>query len=282
MHTLNSVKALLRLGALMVTALWTAEAPAGIPECNGIRVEDAQACELRGSLDCEAGCRDVKFDMACSAALHVECSGECTLDPERECTNPCADACKELCDQGYDIQCKHNCFNECQGVCGEKCADADDRDQCVASCEATCDGECDTRCKPLADQPCYKHCEECCEGSCTAHANMDCQIDCQASAYAGCETDLKGECEASCDGDGAIFCDGRYIASGAQAAECAAALANRGLAEVDAQGDVSTSGGCSFTRSAATGVAPLLALTLLGLGVRRRRVANAQLASGSA
>ncbi|HEY6723036.1 MAG TPA: hypothetical protein VI197_03365, partial [Polyangiaceae bacterium] len=78
-------------------------------------------------------------------------------------------------------------------------------------------------------------------------------------------------CTASCEGDGAIFCDGEYIASGAQAAQCAAALVNQGMAEVDAHGDVSTSGGCSLNASAPRGPAPLLALVLVGLEVRRRR-----------
>lgn len=269
----QAMKKLLGVGTLVVTALLPAQATAGIPECNGIRLEGADGCELRGSLDCEAGCQDVGFELACSASLHAECRGGCDLDADIDCTGDCSAFCKDQCDRGIDIQCTHNCFNECQGACDEKCGDADDPEQCRASCEATCDAECDTRCEPLIDEPCYTHCEECCFGSCTARINMDCQIDCQARAFAGCETDLEGECTASCEGDGAIFCDGEYIASGAQAAQCLAALANRGMAEVDAQGDVSTTGGCSLSRSTPAGSAPLLALVLvgLGLGARQRR-----------
>ena len=259
------------LGALLVMALVPDRAMAGVPECNGIRLEDAQGCELRGSLDCEAGCSDVKFQLACSASLHAECRGGCSVEPEIGCTDDCSAVCKEQCDFGIDIQCTHNCFNECQGVCGEECRDADDPKQCRASCEATCDGECDTRCESLVDAPCYTHCQECCHGSCTAQLNMDCQIECQTQAFAECETDFKGECAASCEGDGAIFCDGEYIASGDQAAQCAAALATRGMAEIDAAGDVSTSGGCSLGPSAPAGSAPLLALLLVGLGASQRR-----------
>src|SRR5688572_31797414 len=82
-RTLGGTK-VMGLGALLVAALSPARATAGIPECNGIRLESVQGCELRGSLDCDAGCQEVKFELACSASLHAECRGGCDVDADIE------------------------------------------------------------------------------------------------------------------------------------------------------------------------------------------------------
>ncbi len=221
--------------------LFSANAQAGIAECNGIRLEEAQGCEFRGEAGCAAGCEELKMNIACSAELHAECRGGCDLEVTEDCSKSCEQICTEQCDAGIEIDCSHNCFEECHGTCDTECADADDKDQCVASCEATCDGECDVRCKPLQNASCYEHCRECCHGSCRAIVNMDCQISCQAEAHAECEADLRAECDASCEVDGAIFCDGEFVASGPDIEDCAAELTKRGIAELEISGEVAAS-----------------------------------------
>lgn len=231
----------------LVSAL-PATAQAGIPECGGIRLEDVANCEIRGELDCEAGCDDIGvYKKACATKLHTVCREECTLDAEPTCTDECTVSCESDCDRGVNITCIHNCFGECVGSCDATCDGADDPEQCRASCEATCDGECDIQCAPVVDASCYKHCIECCHGSCGAQANMDCQTNCQDEQFESCEYEFRADCSASCSGNGALFCDGEYVLAGDELWTCVNALLTRGIGalegEVDVSGEIDLSDG---------------------------------------
>jgi hypothetical protein len=222
---------------LMVLLSGTA-ASAGIPECENLRLEEVESCELRGSLECSASCDELGvFKKACATRLHTSCRSECTLSANPRCQDECTTTCSRDCDIGVNVTCLHNCFGECVGSCEASCAGKDDVETCTASCEATCDGECDTRCRPLVDGDCYKHCIECCGGSCTAQANMDCQTVCQEEQFEECEYEFRADCEAECTGDGAIFCDGEYVLGGTQIPRCATALYELGIAELDLEVD---------------------------------------------
>lgn len=269
-------------GALLLTSPTTARA--GIPECGGIRLEDATNCELRAEVDCEAGCAELGiYETACATRLHTVCRSECTLSAEPTCTDSCTTMCQTECDRGVPITCIHNCFAECVGSCDATCAGAADQGRCMASCEATCDGECDVQCAPVVDASCYQHCVECCGGSCGAQANMDCQTVCQDMQFEDCEHEFRADCMASCSADGALFCDGEYVLSGSQLQTCIDALLERGIGgEIRAEGSVTIGGEGASTSCSAThaddgagaglsGGAALVALLALRRTRRRRR-----------
>ena len=256
-------------------------ASAGIPECNNVRIEDLTSCELRANVDCTAGCERLGiYETACATKLHNVCRETCTLDAEVGCTDECSIMCEAQCDAGVDITCTHNCYGECEGSCDASCEGAENRSRCMASCQATCDGECDIQCAPLVDASCYVHCRECCTGSCDAQVNMECQTTCQDVEFEECEHEFQADCSASCSADGALFCEGNYIMSGAQLPVCVEALIARG-ANLEAEGSCSFgTGGSECSGSAGVcALAPMdrrapplgaLALILLAFGMRRR------------
>ncbi len=272
---------------LAATTLLPQTAAAGIPECGGIRLETAGSCTIKGSVDCTANCDELGiYKKSCATQLHNVCREECTLLADPMCTGGCTESCLESCDLGVNVICQHNCFGECVGSCEASCEGATDQVQCMASCEATCDGECDVQCA-VVDGGCVEHCIECCGGSCTAQANMDCQTTCQDEEFETCEYDLKVDCMAQCSGEGALFCDGEYIAvTEADLTACVNALIAIGVeaidltvdVDVDVDGDskgdidIDGSGGgfCTFDPTGGAGGWGLAAL--LGLAwVRRRR-----------
>lgn len=269
---------------------------AGVPECGGLRLEDASSCEIRGSIQCEGSCSRLGiYKKACATKLHKECKQTCTLNPQATCTDSCTTQCTTRCDSGESITCQHNCFGECKGSCAAECAGKPDVARCTASCEATCDGECDVKCAPVVNAPCYEHCIECCGGSCTAQSNMTCQTSCQDKEFEECEHELEIDCKGSCSAKGAIFCNGEFVLAGDQIANCVKALSTRGIATVDFRAEASATignnggsgaaslggtgkgsgGGCSASPISATteagGVGLFGALGLLLLLLRRPR-----------
>ncbi len=274
-------RVLVKTAALAIPTLgaWIALAPssaqAGIPECGNLRLEDVGSCEIKGDIECSAGCEELGvYKKACATKLHTVCRDECTLDPEPTCEDECTTMCTEQCDLGINITCQHNCFGECAGVCNTECADANDPSTCIASCEATCDGECDIQCAPLVEGSCYEHCIECCGGSCGAQANMTCQTSCQEEEFETCEYEFRADCMASCSGDGALFCDGEYVLSGEDIGACVNALIAQGIEAIDLRVDINAeiSGGfCTVAPEGNGGAAGLALLGLVGLATRRRR-----------
>lgn len=265
-----------------VTVL-TLPAWAGIPECEGIRLEDVGNCEIKGELDCEVGCDELGvYKKACATKLHTVCREDCTLLAEPVCQDECTVVCESDCDRGINITCIHNCFGECVGGCDAECDDASDPEQCRASCEATCDGECDIQCAPVVDASCYQHCVECCNGSCGARANMDCQTTCQDQEFETCEHEFRADCSASCAGDGALFCDGEFVLAGSQIPECVEALIARGIGELEFEGDVdgdfslggddgSAGGGCQLGGAPLPMASGFWSLAAVGAVFLRRR-----------
>lgn len=259
---------------------------AGIPECNGIRLEDVASCDVRADAECMASCDRLGiYEVACATRLETVCRDRCVLDPMPTCTDSCTVMCTAECDAGVSITCQHNCYGECAGVCADRCA-ADDS-SCLAQCRATCDGACDVQCASV-DGDCYVHCVECCDGSCTAQANMDCQFSCQEEMFEDCEYEFQADCTGSCSVDGALFCDDEYVMNFAEATACVDALLERGVT-VRAEGSVTigpggvgtsgSAGACSVQRvgiRSARGATNLFALVFLGVsvvafGFRRRR-----------
>lgn len=267
----------------VILSLTTATlAEAGVDACNNLRLEDVGSCEVVVSGQCSGGCSELGvYEKACATKLHTVCKEDCTLLAEPTCTDACTVQCAEDCDNGINVICQHNCFGECSGVCASHCEGSADVSQCMASCEASCDGECDIKCQPLVDASCYQHCVECCGGSCTAQSNMDCQTTCQDEQFEECEYELKADCDASCTGEGALFCDGEFVLSGAELPGCVQALIAAGIGGL--QGEVtitsdgidadSSLGGCTASPARSGGAAACIALlaAVLGLSTRRGR-----------
>lgn len=263
---------------LTLGVLWLApgSARAGVPECGGIRLENALSCEIRGDLSCSASCEDLGvYKKACATKLHTVCRDTCTLDPEPSCTDECTTACAQQCDAGVNVICQHNCFGECAGSCTASCEGAADGETCEASCEATCDGECDIQCAPVVSGSCYQHCIECCGGSCGAQANMTCQTSCQEEQFESCEYEFRADCMASCSGDGALFCDGEFVLAGDALGTCLEAIVQLGIDAIDGDfdADIDVDGFCSIGEGRELGGPVLAFLAFLGMGgvARRRR-----------
>jgi hypothetical protein len=268
---------LLGLGLLLGLVLTTRVASAGIPECGDLRLEDVSDCEIRGSVQCQAGCSELGiYKKACATKLQKVCRSECTLSAEPTCTDSCTTSCSKECDLGVSITCSHNCFKECTEPCQFRCVGSEDSARCMASCEATCDGECDVKCRPIVEASCYQHCVECCGGSCGAQANMDCQTTCQEKEFETCEHELRIDCDASCTGDGALFCDNQFVMGTADVGPCVTALAARGIPAVKVNGSVSlgTKGAgasCAMGRGPQEAASWLVPAFVAGLVLARRR-----------
>ena len=267
------------LGAALAGAVLLTPTPvqAGIPECGGVRLEDAFACEIRGDVMCTASCDDLGvYKKACATRLHTVCRDTCTLDAEITCVDECTVPCQEQCDAGVNVICQHNCYGECEGTCSASCAGAADAETCMASCQATCDGECDVQCAPVVGASCYQHCIECCGGSCGAQANMTCQTSCQEEQFEDCEFEFRADCMGSCSGDGALFCDGEFVLAGDQIDECVEALVAIGLEAINmGLDDLEASGFCSVSdrQEAPLGLGLLVLGGLAGWARRRRQAA---------
>jgi hypothetical protein len=105
---------------------------------------------------------------------------------------------------------------------------------------------------------------------------MDCQTTCQDEEFETCEHELEIDCSGSCSVDGALFCNGEYILSGPDLADCVQALIERGTLEAKVEGQVTLGepgaslggAGCNMaTRSVRWGGMPLL----LGVWLLARR-----------
>ena len=237
--------------------------------CSGVRIDAEASCEHRLEIGCGTSCdpRDMLF--ACAAELAASCQAGCDLGLDLDCKGGCDAQCEARC-AVEEVECDAECADECADGCVDACLDAEDPAQCRSSCEATCDVECDDACGGLPpDADCVEHCEECCFGACSARANFDCQAD----AWAQCEIQLLSECEASCGIDGAVYCDGQYVAGGDDTLACTQALEDDGH---DVETDVKLvsvpdpRGFCTAgERSGRGGL--MLALGALLFGLRRRR-----------
>jgi MYXO-CTERM domain-containing protein len=94
---------------------------------------------------------------------------------------------------------------------------------------------------------------------------------------------MRADCNASCGAEGAIFCDGEFVASGDDVTACAVALANEGIADLNLEGDIAVgtnpdgdaevdldagnkaAAGCSLRAAGPSGGGSTLLWPLLGL-----------------
>jgi hypothetical protein len=253
----NALAGLLPVAAFAFIGFSSMEAEAGIEACGNINLGAGASCEFKTSGGCTAACEPASFELACAGRGALECRGQCGLDATVECTSSCQGSCEAQCDVdpgAFDCTaaCETDCSASCDADCSAKCsADANSAEceaQCSAGCEASCSTECEAECEvvpPSAD--CQAQCQGCCGGSCNAEVNFDCQIDCQADLQVSCEAELQGGCEVACEKpQGALFCDGQYVAFDDLNA-CLAALA----AELNIE--VSGSASCDNGRCEAEG-----------------------------
>lgn len=214
--------------ALIVAAFFSlplSPAHALLPECRNMRIDADASCELRASAACDTSCDLGAMWNACAADLAAICQGGCNISADVQCTGDCGDTCEQRC-RVEDVVCEDGCYDECTVLCPDMCADGDE--QCIASCEATCSVDCDDKCAELSvDAKCVEHCNQCCLGMCTAQINFDCQLDCQKPDFSNCAENLVDECAISCETEGALFCDGDFVAAGNDLTDCVDALLNQ-------------------------------------------------------
>lgn len=212
------------IGAL-TSALWMSAASARtVPACGGVMVSDETRCAVRLSVDCLSQCTPRRMLQGCATSMVPSCREVCTQPPAPVCTGDCGGTCEARCAVDT-LVCQKGCASECAVDCGARCEDAADPAHCRAACEANCGHECQVQCDALpVDASCLEHCYQCCSGSCTAQANLDCQVDCQKGGIEGCQDGLLTACEAGCDADGALFCDGQFVAAGVEMTPCVTAL----------------------------------------------------------
>lgn len=75
-----------------------------------------------------------------------------------------------------------------------------------SDCEVVTGGGCGLKCD-ACDMS--ESCQESCSSECDGKPN---KVACLASCIPDCALDLAASCAAGCSGDGALFCDGAYIA----------------------------------------------------------------------
>ena len=289
----------LSAAALAAALLFVPKAAhAGIEACGNIDVKANASCKVEVKGGCTAQCEPVRFEAACAAKFQVSCDGKCTANVTSECTTSCGGECDADCkvDPGK-FDCKANCSADCDADCTARCASNANKSECQASCKGSCSARCDSSCTgtpPSAD--CRAKCSACCGGSCKAQANFDCNVKCQAETYASCKADFSGGCKVQCEKpEGALFCDGNYVDTGGNLANCIDALktllnlrvdvsatgsANCDNGACEAEGEASASVGACELAPAGTSRPLGAAGIVMGIGAvvfgaRRRRRNNA-------
>jgi hypothetical protein len=206
--------------------------------CQAFDFRSGTTCEVLVSGGCTTQCEPIRFVGACDARCEASASVDCTAS----CSASCAAEC--TVDPG-SFDCQASCTADCGASCMASCTDADCEAQCMGSCDARCEASCEAV-APTAD--CTARCEASCEGSCTVEANLDCTGTCAAELSGGCTT----QCEQP---DGALFCDGQYVAA-SDVEECIDQLLALGF-DVDASATGSCSGGtCMASASASCAASP--------------------------
>jgi hypothetical protein len=226
----------------------SAQEETGLAACGNIDVSAQAECEVIAEGGCVAQCEPVRFEAACEG----QCEGQCTASADVDCKGTCEGSCQGECeiDPGA-FDCAAECKGSCEGDCQAACGGTDGGAECQASCKGRCEGECDAECEvvpPEAD--CQAKCGARCEGTCTAAANAQCEGQCTGD----CKAELEGGCEAQCQApEGALFCDGQYVDSGDNLAECVAAL--EAALDIEIEGSATGQSSCEGNACAAEGQA---------------------------
>ena len=249
----------LSAAVLACAALVPSTALAAGPEaCGYIDFWAVEECHFETSGGCEAQCEPLSVvaacDGACNASVDVGCEASCNVDCSAQCeVNPGSFDCHASCDAECNAGLAAHCGTD------QECAAYFE-----ASCEASCSAECDYV-PPSAS--CEAKCDASCQASCEVSAEIDCSLDCSVDMQGGCEVDCQ-------EPQGALFCDGQYIAV-QDLPGCLAYLAENLSIEVEAEASASATLSCAVTQvpasSTESSMGALLAGLALALGLRRRR-----------
>jgi MYXO-CTERM domain-containing protein len=228
---------------------------AGPEACGNIELTAIGECHFEFEGGCTAQCEPVRFvaacDGQCNASIDASCDAECRAECAADCqVNPGA------------FDCRASCTADCQANAEAQCGtDQDCRAYFEADCSATCEAECEVV-PPSAE--CEAQCSACCSGSCEVDANFECSLDCQAEMQGGCELDCTQP-------EGALFCDGQYIAV-ADLPACLEYLATNFEVNAYAEGSAEASVTCAAAPGNDGESAILIAMAGIGIvAVRRRR-----------
>ena len=239
----------------------TALAETSTNPCGNIEFTSVGECHFEFEGGCKANCQPLSFVAACD--------GQCNAEVNVECTGSCTGGCQAECEANANFSCTTNCEADCETQVVAQCDSGDT--ECENYCRSSCSTECESSCQGSAELDCQGQCDMCCEGSCDANANFDCNISCSA--------ELKGGCEIDCDApEGALFCDGQYLAI-QDIPACVEYLVENFEIEIEIEVEASASasvGGCStsgtnndFNPAALLGVAAAVG----AVAARRRRKA---------
>ncbi len=224
--------------------------------CGNIELLAVGECHFEFEGGCKAKCEPLN--------LVAACDGKCNLDISVECKSDCSGSCQTECqvDPGK-FDCKASCRTDCNAQVAARCNSGDN--ECISYCEADCESNCSAQCDVVAPKAdCETKCNGCCSGSCETDANFDCSLK--------CSVDLQGGCEVACEKpEGALFCDGQYIAVN-DLSECIQYIQESFNYKVEVKAEASASVSCAASNGASS--AGGLALLGLAAGVaaaRRRR-----------
>jgi MYXO-CTERM domain-containing protein len=235
-------------GALAVTSEASA---APIAECGGIDFANVTECHFEFDGGCQAQCEPLSFVAACD--------GQCNLDIDGGCNVECTGGCQAECEASANFDCSATCQSDCDARTAALCGSDQD---CISYCQADCNQSCDFECAGTANADCTAQCDAACTGSCDVEANFDCSFSCSA--------DLQGGCDIACTSpDGALFCDGQYVAF-SNLDECVNALVDQFSVQIAFDVKVTTSCSASPGREGPAGAA-LAGLALAAAAVVRRR-----------
>lgn len=224
--------------------------------CGGIELTAIGECHFEFDGGCEAKCEPLNFVAACD--------GQCNLSIEASCDASCSGQCVADCeaDPGR-FDCRASCTADCQANAQARCGtDSECNSYFQAECSSSCEAECDVV-APSAS--CEAQCQGCCTGSCDVDANFDCELDCTAELSGGCAVDCRQP-------EGALFCDGQYVAVQDLPA-CLQYLYENFEISLEAEASAEATITCSVGNPALTDGSALYGM-LAGLGLafaRRRR-----------
>lgn len=244
------------LAATFVSGSAFAQATDSDP-CGGIELSAIGECHFEFDGGCEAKCEPLSFVAACD--------GQCDLSIEASCDASCSGQCVADCeaDPGR-FDCRASCTADCQANAEARCGTDS---ECVAYFQAECSASCEAECDVVAPSAsCEAQCQGCCTGSCDVDANFDCQLECTAELKGGCEVDCRQP-------EGALFCDGQYIAVQDLPA-CLAYLYENFEINLEAEASAEATLTCAVGSSPAFTDGSALYGMLAGLGLafaRRRR-----------
>lgn len=199
------IRSCLTLGvALSLIAL---PAHAGDNDCGGIELASISSCAL------ESGCQD----QCGPSTLVAACNGRCDEEPDLGCTSGAESFCTPKCPEGgaggaggtggaggsaEPFDCFETCNTECLRRVGCGVGDGGDCEALVANCDVLCRNSC------------LDNVEANCQTQCEAGYTLGCTVQVQRACLVACSEELDSACREDCSQeDGALFCDGQYIAA---------------------------------------------------------------------